>query len=418
MADDTHDAPAEARAAWQDAWSSDADVAADRLPRPAPAPDLPETPTDGGTNPLEAFPSEQPAHSESLLVRSAVAPDVAPTGGPPRAPAPRESRRRTDRAVYHTPRGAVATASVAAVALAGLIAVAGWLFRDTGDGHASQSPEVSAAATSMEAVPAGRVAPRAREVDSGGQLQMAPPLADTEPLPRLQTGAAAPEPSEPLPRTPAEASPPAADDPESTPVISQLSDSRPSELAARTTAGPAEAPESPGRPASEVPAADVGAAPTPALAVSTASPAPSRGPFDTWALARPAPSTLATADSAVPAVAPPAVATLDDRQLIGTALERYRAAFNALDANAARSVWPSVDATALDRAFGQLASQDMAFSSCSVSVNGSQATASCSGSTTYVTSIGNRGTRTDYRLWDFALRKTGQRWLITAVDSR
>jgi hypothetical protein len=129
-----------------------------------------------------------------------------------------------------------------------------------------------------------------------------------------------------------------------------------------------------------------------------------------------APPPAATSPSAAP---PAAVATAPtERQAIDGVLGRYRAAMNQLDAGAAQAVWPTVDGRALDRAFGQLDSQTVAFNSCSVSVIGQRATARCSGNTTYVPKVGNRSPRSEPRKWVIDLRKTGDRWLISGIDSQ
>jgi hypothetical protein len=107
-----------------------------------------------------------------------------------------------------------------------------------------------------------------------------------------------------------------------------------------------------------------------------------------------------------------------DRDEIDGLLGRYRAAFNGLDASVAKSVWPGLDAPALQRAFEQLESQDLTFSECSVRITGLQAVANCSGNLTYVPKVGGRSPRTEYRLWDFSLRRSFGRWRITGVDTR
>jgi hypothetical protein len=118
----------------------------------------------------------------------------------------------------------------------------------------------------------------------------------------------------------------------------------------------------------------------------------------------------------VSAALPPPPVT--DRQAINALLAGYQAAFSQLDASAARAVWPSVDAAALARAFGQLENQNLTFSQCSVSIDGINAVAQCSGSATYVPRVGNRSPRSEYRQWDFELWKAAGRWRISAVDTR
>jgi hypothetical protein len=106
-----------------------------------------------------------------------------------------------------------------------------------------------------------------------------------------------------------------------------------------------------------------------------------------------------------------------DREAIDVVLARYQTAFSQLDANAARAVWPGVRADALERAFGQLEQQLVRFSSCSVAIEGTGATARCLGTTSYVPRVGSRTERTDIRQWQIELGKAIEGWRIVAVDS-
>ncbi|PYR21421.1 MAG: hypothetical protein DMF98_22140, partial [Acidobacteria bacterium] len=87
----------------------------------------------------------------------------------------------------------------------------------------------------------------------------------------------------------------------------------------------------------------VAMAPPPPLVPPTAPPAPSRAPTPA-ASSSPAP---------VPFVPPPA----DDENLVKQTLQRYRHAYEGLDAQSAHAVWPAVNQAALARAFDGLASQ-------------------------------------------------------------
>lgn len=107
-----------------------------------------------------------------------------------------------------------------------------------------------------------------------------------------------------------------------------------------------------------------------------------------------------------------------DRARIEAVLGQYRAAYESLDAGAARAVWPSVDADALTRAFGNLSSQSLAFDRCDVNVNGEQAQASCSGRATYVQRVGGSDPKTVWLVWTFTLRQSNDQWTITDVDTR
>lgn len=99
-------------------------------------------------------------------------------------------------------------------------------------------------------------------------------------------------------------------------------------------------------------------------------------------------------------------------------INQYRDAFNALDPAAARAVWPSVDSSALKRAFGQLHEQAFAFDDCQISVIGERAVASCGGTLRYVPKVGNRQARVERRQWEFNLREAGEGWAIETVVTR
>jgi hypothetical protein len=99
-------------------------------------------------------------------------------------------------------------------------------------------------------------------------------------------------------------------------------------------------------------------------------------------------------------------------------LGRYRTAFTALDADAARAIWPTVDARALGRAFDQLKEQELEFQTCNIVVNGLRATAACDGRARYVPKVGNKSLRDEHRHWTFSLRRVEDSWLIESVASR
>jgi hypothetical protein len=110
---------------------------------------------------------------------------------------------------------------------------------------------------------------------------------------------------------------------------------------------------------------------------------------------------------------PPAVPRPpDDRALIGDLLQRYRAAYDSLDARSARAVYPQVDEQALARAFEALEAQTLTFQDCAVDLQGAAASAVCKGSMRYVPKVGSREPRLEPRVWTFRLRKTGSEWRI------
>jgi hypothetical protein len=121
-----------------------------------------------------------------------------------------------------------------------------------------------------------------------------------------------------------------------------------------------------------------------------------------------------------PAAAPPAAAAVVNANTTGiqNALARYRRAFNSLDANAARAVWPTVNYPTLSRAFERLEQQNVAFDNCQIDVNNDRAEARCSGTTRYVPRVGSRTSHIDQRQWRFSMVKVKDEWFIGAVDAR
>lgn len=144
----------------------------------------------------------------------------------------------------------------------------------------------------------------------------------------------------------------------------------------------------------------------------------------------PPPSTpLATPTSAVtpPVSAPPPVtavpaataeSTIAQEFRIAEVLRRYARAYSALDARAAREIWPTVDERALARAFESLASQTVSLKDCEINVDGTTADASCGGYASYVAKVGSGEPRTQPRAWRFELRRDGDEWKIATVDTR
>jgi hypothetical protein len=124
---------------------------------------------------------------------------------------------------------------------------------------------------------------------------------------------------------------------------------------------------------------------------------------------QPPPAVAAIAAPAVPATSVP---TIDDEWLVKQTLQRYRKAYEGLDAEAARAVYPAVNHTALARAFDGLRSQSLAFDACDMQIRGGSATATCHGSARYVPKIGSRELHTEPRVWSFTLSKNGGDWTI------
>ena len=108
---------------------------------------------------------------------------------------------------------------------------------------------------------------------------------------------------------------------------------------------------------------------------------------------------------------PPTVDSVDDNLLVKQVLQRYRTAYEGLDAQSAQAVWPAVNQAALARAFDGLASQTLTFDACDVRLLGEVATATCHGSARYVTKSAAAIPRGTARV-NFTLHKAGGDWTI------
>jgi len=108
-----------------------------------------------------------------------------------------------------------------------------------------------------------------------------------------------------------------------------------------------------------------------------------------------------------------------EQQGVRAALKQYEQAYERLDANAVRAVWPSVDARALARAFHDLKSQALVFDRCNVSLDTAHAaSAECRGRATYETRAGEQSARTEHLEWTFQLEKNNEAWRIVKASAR
>ena len=105
----------------------------------------------------------------------------------------------------------------------------------------------------------------------------------------------------------------------------------------------------------------------------------------------------------------------DDEVLVKQVLQRYRSAYQGLDARSAQAVWPAVNQPALARAFDGLESQSLTFDACDIRLYAETATATCLGSARYVTKVGSGDPRVEPRVWNFTLRKSGSDWTIDSA---
>lgn len=132
-----------------------------------------------------------------------------------------------------------------------------------------------------------------------------------------------------------------------------------------------------------------------------ATPAPSPKPAE-----GPAPSSVE-----VPEVLPKTL--INEQASVQRALQRYRAAYDQLDAGSVQAVWPAVNRRALARAFEALSAQAITFDRCDVKLQARiTATAVCRGSVMYVPKVGNHDPRIESRVWNFSLRQADTDWTI------
>lgn len=101
-----------------------------------------------------------------------------------------------------------------------------------------------------------------------------------------------------------------------------------------------------------------------------------------------------------------------DEEIVRQVLQDYARAYERLDVQAAKAIYPTVDSQALQRAFEQLDAQQLAFASCGVVLTGRDANARCRGDATYRPKVGSRTLRLTAREWTFNLSRDNDRWQI------
>jgi tetratricopeptide (TPR) repeat protein len=148
--------------------------------------------------------------------------------------------------------------------------------------------------------------------------------------------------------------------------------------------------------------------PAPTIQDLDASAAPPRASAQMARAAEPAATLPAVVPASTPVIPPSSADELQVKQV----LQRYRVAYEGLDAQSAQAIWPAVNEVALARAFDGLESQRLTFEACNVDLKGNHALAICRGTARYVPKIGSRQPRIEPRIWSFALRKIGADWKI------
>lgn len=147
-------------------------------------------------------------------------------------------------------------------------------------------------------------------------------------------------------------------------------------------------------------------------------PAPAASPAPAPTVAEPRAASPPAADAAaasVPVAVAASVPASNEDRLIWETLQRYRRAYNGLDARLVHAICPGLDETALAHAFEGLLSQSLEFESCSLDTQQDSARAVCRGSARYVARVGSRAPRTERLVWAFRLNKSNGNWMITSA---
>jgi hypothetical protein len=96
-------------------------------------------------------------------------------------------------------------------------------------------------------------------------------------------------------------------------------------------------------------------------------------------------------------------------------MQQYKAAYDRLDARAAASLWPSVDARRLADIFGKLREQHLELTECQYVVSEYDAVVKCSGTLRYVRRVGAAVPLHEQHLWTIYLEGEGDSWRIVRV---
>ncbi len=155
----------------------------------------------------------------------------------------------------------------------------------------------------------------------------------------------------------------------------------------------------------------------PAHVLDTSSAGETPGPVPPAPVA-PAPVTPAAPAPVAPVRTSAPDSPIDVKGDVRNVLDRYRAAYGTLSASAVESIWPTVNARALGRAFLQIESQQLTFDDCRIDLSGLTALAFCTGTASYVPKIGSHTARAESRHWTFRLGSVDGRWIIEDVESR
>ena len=129
-------------------------------------------------------------------------------------------------------------------------------------------------------------------------------------------------------------------------------------------------------------------------------------------------ASLAPGLTAATTAAKPAPSRSGDDAEVKRALSRFQVAYNALDVNGTRVVWPTVDTAALARVFQSLDSQRLELTGCQVATAGERAQAVCTGQARMVPKAKGKGPRVESRQWTFDLKRSIDRWDVVALNMK
>jgi hypothetical protein len=282
--------------------------------------------------------------------------------------------------------------------------------------HPDRGPWVAAALVFGTMVLAASWIEESRLLQSRAVTAVAPLVATAAPEPIVvEPIAEAAEPTGTAGERPLEQpdAPPTPATPLSRPTPAPIPDRVTTTPTQEPAAPPPPSPQPPSRPPAQLGAPSTSTTtPVPMMAapiqdISAPVPPPRPAPVVARNTAEPAP--------ALPPVVPatPLPTSNADEVQVKQVLQRYRVAYEGLDARSAQAVWPAVNQVALARAFDGLESQRLTFDACNVELQGSShALATCRGTARYVPKIGSRQPRIEPRIWSFALRKIGAEWKI------
>ena len=106
---------------------------------------------------------------------------------------------------------------------------------------------------------------------------------------------------------------------------------------------------------------------------------------------------------------------MSDRQAVDGLLNVYKESYTRLDASMLAAVWRGAETAKLARAFDSLATQELKFYRCKVSMEDARAKASCLGRLVFVPRVGAPYPRERGLTWAFEFSRNDGQWLIDRV---